>query len=539
MHFIKSWIGLLALAALSLTATAQEKRVALVIANSDYRESSVSDLPNTVRDAVKIAETMKKTNFTVFGDKPQINLTKDQMAKTLVEFRKQVAGADWAVVYYAGHGVEIKGVNYLVPIDAKLESEDDANLVALDLNDVVNTVRQARAIKLVILDACRDNPFKVAKPGQGTRSIGTTRGLAAVSNSGDTLIMFAAGAGERAAEGDANGNSPFAQALSEYILKPGLEVRFLAGEVRDRVRQLNAAANRKIAQEPSVYGTIGSGRFFFVPPGQRVVGPDPAKGKKPGESFRDCPECPEMVIVPAGKFMMGSPVTEKGRRDNEGPQHEVTIAKPFAVGRFEVTFAEWDACLKEGGCKERVQKDIWGRGKQPLLYVSWDDAQEYLDWITKFSGRRYRLLSEAEWEYAARAGTKTAYAWGAEIGKGNANCGDCGVQWEKYAYTVPVGPNTILSRTIPVGSFQPNKFGLFDMHGNVEEWVEDCWIAGYEGSPLDGSARTYSASCGTRVSRGGSWMSLPSALRSAARSDSIAGVRSITWGFRVARDIPN
>ena len=162
---------------------------------------------------------------------------------------------------------------------------------------------------------------------------------------------------------------------------------------------------------------------------------------KPGDSFRECAkDCPEMVVVPAGEFMMGSPDDEKDPYDNEGPLHKVTIAKPFAVSKFEVTFDEWDACVSVGGCIRASDCGTRTEGTARSSIVSWDDAQQYVAWLSKMTGRTYRLLSEAEWEYAARAGTTTAYSWGDEIGKGNANCNGCGSEWDSR-------------RPAPVGSF--------------------------------------------------------------------------------------
>lgn len=257
--------------------------------------------------------------------------------------------------------------------------------------------------------------------------------------------------------------------------------------------------------------------------GETLARPDPALGNKPGESFRDCPECPEMVVVPAGKFMMGSPATDKYRVKIEVPQHEVTIARPYAVGKFEIMFSEWDACVKDSGCQEQTQKDRWGRGNQPLINVSWTEAQDYLAWIQKLTGRKYRLLSEAEWEYAARAGSATAYPWGADIGIGNANCAECGSQWDEM-------------QTAPVGSFKPNSFGLFDMHGNVWEWVQDCSNLDHQGAPIDGTARE-AGDCGQRVVRGGSWYSDARNLRSASRGWEESSSRSRFRGFRLARTL--
>ena len=245
---------------------------------------------------------------------------------------------------------------------------------------------------------------------------------------------------------------------------------------------------------------------------------------KPGDSFRECAkDCPEMVVVPAGEFMMGSPADESDHYDNEGPLHKVTIARPLAVSKFEVTFEQWDACVAFGTCAHVPDSNL-GRGRQPVINVNWDHAQQYVAWLSKMTGRPYRLLSEAEWEYAARAGTTTAYSWGDDFGKNNANCNGCGSEWDSR-------------RTAPVGSFAPNQFGLYDMQGNVWEWVEDCLHANYEGAPNDGSAWIAQGDCNNRVIRGGSWVGYPVGLRSALRFWFTADDHGIDVGFRVARPL--
>ena len=247
---------------------------------------------------------------------------------------------------------------------------------------------------------------------------------------------------------------------------------------------------------------------------------------KPGVSFKECAkECPEMIVVPAGSFMMGSSAIELGGFSAEEPQHQVTITRPFAVSKFELTFADWDACVGSGGCNGfRPSDQGWGRGQQPVINVSWDDAQGYVAWLSLVTGKPYRLLSEAEYEYATRAGTTTAYPWGDNIGKSNANCAVCGSQFDN-------------KQTAPVGTFVPNRFGLYDMVGNVFQWVEDCWHENYNGAPTDGSAWLEGANCDGRVVRGGSWSSPPSDLRSAARYWISATGRTFGLGIRVGRTL--
>ncbi len=238
---------------------------------------------------------------------------------------------------------------------------------------------------------------------------------------------------------------------------------------------------------------------------------------KAGTAFRDCSFCPEMVVVPAGSFMMGSPETEKDRGKDEGPQRKVTITQPFAVSKFEVTFDAWNACIDAGGCQHRPDNSGWGSGNRPVINVSWDDiTKQYLPWLSKVTGQTYRLLTEAEWEYAARAGTTTAYSWGDDAGKGNAN----GSQWD-------------IKQTAPVGSFKANAWGLYDMHGNVWEWVQDCYEDSYAGAPTDGSSVS-EQNC-SRVLRGGSWDYDPRFMRAARRIGIDPGVRDNNIGFRVGR----
>ena len=236
-----------------------------------------------------------------------------------------------------------------------------------------------------------------------------------------------------------------------------------------------------------------------------------------GQSFRDCPECPEMVVIPAGRFQMGSPAHEKGRYSNEGPQRDVTLRKPLAVGRFEITFAEWDACVAARGCSHRPNDRGWGRGRQPVMDVSWEDAQQYVLWLRERTGRQYRLLTEAEWEYAARAGTFSAFVTGHTIHETEAN----------HAHKV--------NRPSPAGSYAPNRFGLHDMQGNVWEWVQDCLERSYNNAPLDASEPVVTPGCAWRAMRGGSWSNAASFLRSATRHGFAAVTRRDDTGFRVAR----
>ena len=258
---------------------------------------------------------------------------------------------------------------------------------------------------------------------------------------------------------------------------------------------------------------------------------------RPGRVFRDCEVCPEMVVVPAGSFTMGSPASEEDRYEQEGPQHRVTIGRPFAVGKYEVTFAEWESCLDGGGCSGYTPSDEgWGRGGRPVANVSWNDAQSYVAWLSRKTGKRYRLLSESEWEYAARAGTTGPFHFGETISTNQANYDGSSIYNDYNTYDM-TGAGVYRENTVPVGSFPPNGFGLHDMHGNVFEWVEDCWHDSYFRAPSDGRAWITGGDCTKRMSRGGAWAAEPENTRSAVRARNTRNSRDSFQGFRVARTL--
>jgi formylglycine-generating enzyme required for sulfatase activity len=253
-----------------------------------------------------------------------------------------------------------------------------------------------------------------------------------------------------------------------------------------------------------------------------VLAPEQENSVRPGSEFAECARgCPTMLVVPGGKFVMGSPPAEKDRSQSEGPQHEVTIARPFAVGKTEVTFEQWDACVSAGACAE-VRDSTWGRGDRPVINVIWGDAKRYVAWLSRMTGKTYRLLSEAEWEYAARAGSQARFTFG-----------DDDTQLDRYAWYRGNSDR----KTQPVGRKAANAFGLHDMYGNVFEWVEDLWHPTYDGAPSDGSAWLDGGAPGRRVVRGGSWYYDPPSLRSASRAGPPADLRDGNVGFRIARTL--
>ena len=308
------------------------------------------------------------------------------------------------------------------------------------------------------------------------------------------------------------------RAIREWQGEKGMEVTgYLTREQAAALKVLGEAAERKKQElEATRRARLA----------QEAEARRQAKEMRPRE-FQACEAawCPWLVVVPPGEYMMGSPNGEAGRDRDEGPRHEVRIGKKFAVGKYEVTFEEWDACVADGGCGGHRPGDRgWGRGNRPVIDVGWEDAKAYVEWLSRRAGKEYRLLSESEWEYVARAGTTTAYWWGDEIGKARANCDGCGSRWDN-------------GKTAPVGSFRANEFGLYDVHGNVWEWVEDCWHGSYRGAPGEGEAWESGGDCSQRVLRGGSWYYKPRFLRSALRNRDSAGNRSSLLGFRIARTL--
>jgi formylglycine-generating enzyme required for sulfatase activity len=540
------------------------------------------------------------------------------MDREIRKFSAALAGADVGIFFYSGHGLQVSGTNYLVPVDAELSTADalDFEMVRLDL--VQRVMENATKTNILFLDACRNNPLtRNLARALGTRAAGIGKGLAPAESSVGTLISFSTQPGNVALDGTGR-NSPYTGPLVKRIGRTGEDVLTVLTDVRNEV--LAATGDKQVPWENHAL----RGRFYFNPPGQAPAvppaptrfseaaeawdrakdttsvavleafvvrykdtfyadlararieelkraqvavatppkAPPPAPAKptqpavavppppsarcdgveapagnekrclKPKDGFRDCPTCPEMIVVPAGDFTMGSPQNELDRYDQKEAQVRVTIAAPFAAGKYAVTFKEWDDCVADGGCNEYKPDDMgWGRGKHPVIKVNWEDAKAYATWLSQKTGKTYRLLSEAEREYVTRAGTATPFWWGASITPKQAN-------FEGH-YTYPYHGRTkgeSRERTVPVDSFQPNPWGLYNVHGNVNEWTEDCWNGSNTGNPGDGRART-TGDCEIRVLRGGSWVNFPGETRSAMRRERIASERKEFIGFRLARTL--
>jgi formylglycine-generating enzyme required for sulfatase activity len=517
------------------------RRVALVIANESY--SSASTLANPSNDGKLVATSLRRAGFQTVIEVTDVNVAAFRAA--LRNFRMRASGAEVALIYFAGHGIEANGKNWLIPTDARLASALDLPDEAIDLDRMLDSVLGA-SLRMVILDSCRDNPF-----GRNWRGVNRsfTRGLG-VADVDDVLVMYAAAPGQVASDGS-DGNSPFAKSLARRLAEPGLLIQLLAASVRDDV--LAATGNR---QRPYFTGSLTSRPFYLVPavasvgsaPQFPLQAPVPASARvdpallAPGTVFRDCAStaCPEMVRLAPGRFLMGPKPSETGEAARRGPpQTPIDIARVLSVSQTEVTNAQWAHCVAAGICDAKPG----AAPDHPVTDVSWMDARDYADWLSELTGARYRLPSDAEWEFAARGGTVGDFSYGSEEGP-NAGCNyaNLGDAARATIDIIDIFKLVCADRhrdTIaPVASYKPNPFGLFDVHGNVWEWVEDCWGADLSQTPRDGRAREVGCRAeDPRVVRGGSWRSNnPSEARSHHRASRLKGLKAPDVGFRVVRD---
>jgi formylglycine-generating enzyme required for sulfatase activity len=526
-------------AVLTTSALPQQRaaRVALVIGNDSYPDAS-TPLSTTIKDARTLAEEFRRSEFEV--DLKE-NVGKEDMQRAVDAFTGKIRSGTVALFYFSGYGIQVARQTYLIPVNAQVWTEAEVRRDGVSVDALLAEMnRKGAKVKIIILDAARRNPFE-------RRFRASAAGLAALDAPDGTLALYSAAPGKVINDGT-GANSLFVSELIKELRSPNLT----AEEVFNRARiGVSRASNNE--QVPWVASSLLE-EFYFgssrpvatapaatpAPPPAATPAPAPARpapapaparppqvsstapatdpaNLKPGDIFRDCSGCGELVVVPAGSFDMGSTT------EYENPVHRVSIAKPFAIGRYEVTFGEWDQCVDDGGCKHRPEDRDWGRGDRPVINVSWLDAKAFVTWLSQKTGKTYRLPTEAEWEYAARGGTNTAYWWGRDVGSRQANCREC---------------NTgDVQKTAPVGSYKPNAFGLYDTAGNAAEWIEDCWNDSYRGAPNNGSAWT-SGQCRLRVLRGGAFDSQAKYLRSMARFRYDTDVRYIANGFRVVRELP-
>ncbi|OAD19441.1 secreted protein containing Sulphatase-modifying factor [Candidatus Thiomargarita nelsonii] len=576
------------------------QRVALIIGNGTYSKKE-EVLPNPPNDADDMAKVLKQVGFEVMLFK---NLSLEAMENAIEEFGEKLRKGGTGLFYFAGHGVQYQGENYLFPIGAMRSVSAVGHLrhKTMNVDYILATMADARNnLNIVILDACRNNPF--ARSLFSKRGIKNRNGLAMMEVPSGTLIAYATRPNKTALDSIGGRNSPYVKYLKQELPKPGLSILEMLTNVRVAVKK--ATKNR---QAPGFYSELDRKFCFVAPCGQtspyqavpahkrvdrdrdgvadsedkcpdntsaeKAQGVDkrgcpldrdqdkvadyrdeclgtsagvkvkengcpvPAAPTSTGKYFRsrlkDGSEGPEMVWIPAGSFKMGDmnvTVTsfQGGGDSDERPVHRVSITQRFAIGRYEVTFAEYDKFAEATG-REKPNDRGWGRGNRPVINVSWDDAVAYTEWLSQQTGKQYRLPSEAEWEYAARAGTTTKYWWGNTASHEYANygadscCSGLAKGKDRWKYTAPVG------------SFASNPFGLYDTAGNVWEWCADSWHGTYKGAPTDGQVWR-GGDENYRVLRGGSWFNKPWVARQPRQGQLGRAVRQLRLSGGVVRGV--
>ena len=576
-----------------------QKRVALVIGNAAYK-NKIGPLQNPHNDIALVAKSLRAVGFEVM--KPVRDATRSTILLAIYRFTAKLKAAGPDAVgffYYAGHGIASNGSNYLIPVDVDSTKGWVLDVKGVKLDEITALLRnRARnANHFVVFDACRNKL-------RGSRG---SRGFVPVRDRSGMLIAFSTSPGATADDGDGR-QGPYAAALATELLKPGqdhlhlfqrvklkvykstggqvpwernglLDLVYLGGKKKpDEKKRQPATTLSEAAQEWRslqrstdkgdleayitqfgkhfpYYGRKAKKRLRKLKEQKVAVGvfppQRPVQNRRltPGTIFDDCNGaswCPSMIVVPKGSFLMGS---KKGDKD-ERPVHRVTLAKRFAVGRFEITRGEFGAFVKATGHNVGNECYVfagskWKRKKgrnyrkagfsqtdeHPVVCMNWNDAKAYVKWLNKKTGGKpYRLLSEAEWEYVARAGTKGPFSWSGKASTAKAN----------YDGNHTYGGSSkgkYRKKTVSVDSFKANAFGLYNVHGNAWEWVEDCYKDNYKGAPTDGSVRT-AGSCNKHVLRGGSWDTDPSGLRSTNRDWNNSSDRYYLYGFRIARSLP-
>jgi formylglycine-generating enzyme required for sulfatase activity len=509
MSFKKSAIIVLIVTALlTVGLPAYAQRLALLIGNSAYRGNA--SLTNPVNDAKDLAKVLRRLGFKVMLRQ---NLNQQKMEAVINQFGEKLRqNKGVGLFYFSGHGVQHNGENYLIPIGASrtLSNAEQLRYKAVPAGYALATMKAAdNKANFIFLDACRNSPFKSWFKGEMAAP-----GLASMPTVPGALIAYAASPGGVAANGEGR-NSPYVKHLIRWIQQPNLSINQVLRKVRHAVRKETYGV-----QSPGYYDELNDD-FFFAQQQEDDF--------SPGKVFRDYlkngSKGPEMVWIPAGTFRMGD--IQGGGYDNEKPVHSVSVNR-FAMGRYEVTFAEYDKFAQATG-REKPGDEGWGRGNRPVIHVSWHDATAYTEWLSQQTGEQYRLPTEAEWEYAARAGTETKYWWGNTASHEYANygkdecCDGLAKGKDRWEYTSPVG------------SFQPNRFGLYDTVGNVWEWTCSEYEGKYKGKEKQCLSKNHANNNNLLVLRGGSWFNVPWNLRSADRYGRRPTGRFRDGGFRLAR----
>lgn len=632
------------------TARPDEARVALIIGNSSYR---TAPLANPANDAADLAHALEQKGFTVLVRE---NVSERGLKEAVETFASHLRKGGVGLFFFAGHGIQLKEQNFLLPTDLGFDSEADITFKSVSAEYVLSRMAEAgNRVNIVILDACRNNPFQQAK-----RSISRGLGIMSVGRAEKgTFIAYATSPGATAADGEGR-NGLYTKYLLQALETDDSDIDKVFGRVR------NAVVQETNGDQVPWTSSSMIGSFYFdplqdraaarIPAPKLVVNPDseqsqvvtsydprqerayweqikesrraadfktylerfpngpraaysrwmtlkhaqgvpaelaarenasPATSLAPapplpakadlapllppggvtearapsggpwgtGTEFRDCAECPAMVMLPPGNFVMGSGPEDPLAEPDEQPAHRVQVTASFAMGKVEVTRGQYAAFVRETGhvhppgCNSTRSgrflnnpRANWQnpgfpqQDNEPVVCVSWDDVQAYAKWLSGKAGKPYRLPSEAEWEYAARGGTTGSRYWTDR--SATAACKFASVADHAFksavrgAQAFPCGDG--YTHTAPVGRYAANAYGLHDMLGNVWEWVEDCWNQGYGGAPGGVEPRA-TGTCEIRVFRGGAWNSKPDSVRAAYRDRDTRDERHDNLGFRVVR----
>ncbi len=487
-----------------MAVEAAEPKVALVVGNSAYQD--LPAIKSADADADTMAKTLEAAGFKVVRAS---NTTKGSFAASLKKFTASLTGSDIGVLYYSGHSVQIAGQNRIVPVDATASGLDDGTI---GLNDVLAAMKGKAARSIVIFDACRELDVAPGDIQAGCAKQRVSSGMLVVlaAEPGLTIAgdsMLASGLISRACEPNKDINAALAEARQDIIEKSeGGQVLYYNSALSDGVTSLDCGAGpENITQAPE------------PPPVEPQPEPEPQpQPEQPKQNTAGaCDGCPEMVAIAAGSFEMGNP---KGDA-REKPVRTVSI-KEFSMARNEVTVGQRRKCMEAGKCRDVGKSGLGDNDGIPVRNVTWSDAAGYAEWISAETGQSYRLPSEAEWEYAARAGSNQTFSGSDEASIDFVDCKNCGGTHKNPA---------------PRSDLQPNGFGLSGMSGGVAEWVLDCWHPSYEKSPADGTAFD-APNCTKRVLRGGSWRDDQKHVTVTSRAYYDFDVAYPNNGFRVARD---
>lgn len=531
----------------TLAEVRNKHAVAVIIGNKNYTHERVPEVSFAHRDA----KAMKHFVIDVLGYDPKnvIHIEDANQGKMASTFGKEGnhKGLLWraigprgradVLVYYSGHGVpgQEDQRGYLLPADAD-PATAELNGFPVDLL-YANLAKLGAKSVTVLLDACFTGDSHGGKLIQAASPVYLKAKMLAPPK--NITVLTAAGAGQLASWDEKRKHGLFTDSFLDGAYGAAdadKDGRVTLAEMRLHLSDTMTVAARRTygrVQEATVFGadeTVLAALSPLKAPARKPVGPEI------GTTFKDCAACPEMIVIPPGSFLMGSKIgwREAGSQYRETyaelrPMRVVAIPKAVAVGKFEVTFSEWEACVDAGGCSAYRPNDRkWGRGERPVIYVNWDDAQSYVQWLSRLSGSNYRLMSEAEWEYAARGGTTTLFFWGDQAPVCR--------RGERHGAKFKGEKDCDFVGTEQVGSYGANPFGLFDMHGNVWEWVADCYEGSYLNAPFDGRPVGSPNETCKRVLRGGSWQSYAKTLIVTRRAKLPPSERSYSIGFRVARD---